>query len=85
MDGARHDIARREFRIGVNGRHEAAAGFVDQHRAFAAQRFGRERRGIAADGDGGRMELHEFGIGDHRAGARRHAEAFAARLPADWW
>ena len=26
------------------------------------------------------MELHEFGIGDHRAGARRHAQAFAARF-----
>ena len=53
-------------------------GFVDQGRAFAAQGFRGERRGIAADGDRGRMELDEFGIGDHGAGARRHAEAFAA-------
>ena len=53
---------------------------VDQHRAFAAQRFGGERRRIAADVDGGGMELHEFRIGDQRARARRHAEAFAARL-----
>ena len=53
---------------------------VDQDGAFAAQRFGRQRRGIAADGDGGGMELHEFRIGDQRAGARRHAQAFAARF-----
>ena len=64
----------------MNSRHEAAAGFVDQRGAFAAQRFGGERRGIAADGDGGGMELHELRIGDQRAGARRHAQTFAARF-----
>ena len=60
--------------------HEALALVIDQHGAFAAQRFGRQRRGIAADRDGGGMELHEFRIGDQRAGARRHAQAFAARF-----
>ena len=30
--------------------------------------------------NGGGMELHEFGIGDHGTRARRHAEAFAARF-----
>ena len=60
--------------------HEALARAVDQHRAFAADRLGRERRRIAADVDRGRMELHEFRIGDQRAGARRDGEALAARL-----
>ena len=50
MDGARNDIARTQVRrIRVQRRHEAAAILVDQDRAFAAQRFGGERRGIAAD------------------------------------
>ncbi len=47
-------------------------------RALAAQRFRRERRGIGADVDGGRMELHEFGVGDQRSRARRHGDADAA-------
>ena len=58
---------------------------VDDDRALAAQRLGGERRRVAADVDRGRMELHEFRIGDQRAGARRHGEALAARLRRDWW
>ncbi len=80
VDGARHDIARRQFGILVDAGHEALAAPVHQHRAFAAQCFGGQRRGIAAHRDGGGMELHEFRIGDHRAGARRHAQALAARF-----
>ena len=60
--------------------HEALAGAVDQLRALAAQRLGGERRRIAADVERGRVELHELRVGDHRAGARRHAEAVAFRL-----
>ena len=71
---ARHDIARREFGERMPRQHEALALVVDQGRAFAAQRFGRQRRRIAADHDRGRMKLHEFRIGDHRAGARGDRE-----------
>ena len=60
--------------------HEALAASVDQHRAFAAQRLGGERGRVAADIDGGRMELHELGVGDHRAGPGGDGDAFAARL-----
>ena len=60
--------------------HEALARAVDQRRAFAADRLGGERRGIAADVDRGRMELHEFRIGDERSGARRDGKALSARL-----
>ena len=58
---------------------------VDQGRAFAAQGFGGQRRGVAANVDGGRVELHEFGVGDAGAGARREGERRAGRLRADWW
>ena len=74
---ARHDVARRELGERMERQHEALAGVVDQRRAFAAQRLGRERRRIAADIDRGRMELHEFGIGDDGAGARRDRKARA--------
>ena len=53
---------------------------IDQLGALAAQRLGGERRRVAADVDGGRVELHELGIGDDRAGARGHAEAAALRF-----
>ena len=53
---------------------------VDQGRAFAAQRFGRKRRRIAADHDRGRVKLHEFRIGDDGAGARGDREPKAAGL-----
>ena len=65
---------------GCERQHEALARLVDQHRAFAAQRFGRERRRIAADHDRGRVELDEFGIGDDGAGARRDRKPEPARL-----
>ena len=78
MDGAGDDIARRQFAHRGCAAHETPPGFVDQDRAFAAQGFGGQRRGIAPDGDRGGMELHEFRIGDHGTGARRHAQAFAA-------
>ena len=51
---------------------------VDDHRAFPAQRFRCERRGIRADVDGGGVKLHEFGVGDQRSRARRHGDAGAA-------
>ncbi len=57
---AGHDVARRELGERMARRHEAFAAGVDQYRAFAAQRLGRERRRIAADHDRGRVELHEF-------------------------
>ena len=80
MDAAGHDVARSEFGRRVHAGHEAAARLVDEDGAFAAQGFGGERRGIAADIQGRRMELYEFGIGDHGARTRRHAQTFAARF-----
>ena len=65
--------------------HEALAAPVDEQRAFAAQRLGGERGGVAADIDGGRMELDELRVGDHGAGASGDGDAFAARLRAGWW
>ena len=48
-DAARHNVARRELGVRVQRQHEALALRVDQRRAFAAQGFGRQRRGVAAD------------------------------------
>ncbi len=64
------DVARGELGERMARLHEALAAVVDQCRAFAAQRFGRKRSWVAADHDRGRVELHEFGIGDHGACAR---------------
>ena len=77
---ARDDVARRELGKGVARQHEALALVVDQGSAFAAQRLGGQRCGIAANHDRGRMELHEFGIGDHGAGAGGDRQSEAARL-----
>ena len=80
VDGAGDDVARRQLGERMDLQHEALAGRVDQGRALAAQRFGGKRCRIAAEGERRRMELHELGIGDHRAGAGRHAEAAAFRF-----
>ena len=77
-DSARHHVARGQFGVRVQGKHEAFAGAVVQRRAMAAQRLGGERRGILANVDGGRVELHELHVGHPRAGTRRHADAAAA-------
>ena len=72
VNGAGDDVARRQLGIVVESGHEALAAFIDQDRAFTAQRLGGQRRGIPSHRDGGGMELHEFRIGDQGAGARRH-------------
>jgi hypothetical protein len=41
----RHDIARRQFSIAMDGQHETLTRPVHQRRAIAAQRLGRERAG----------------------------------------
>jgi hypothetical protein len=78
VDGAGHDIAWTQFRARMDRRHEAAAILIDQGCATAAQSFGGKRGGINAGDNSGGMKLHEFRIGDHRTGSRRHAQTFAA-------
>ena len=80
VDGACHDITGRKFAARIDCRHEAFAIRIDERRPFAAQCFGCERRGIDPGIDGGRMKLHEFGVGDHRTGASRHRQGFALRV-----
>ncbi len=80
IDASRDDVAGAELGIGMERAHEAFAACVDEGRAFAAKRFGRERRRIAADVDRGGMELNEFGVGDDGAGAGGDGDAFAARF-----
>jgi hypothetical protein len=80
IDRTRHHVARRKLGVLVDRAHEAVAAGIDEQCAFAAQRFSRERCGVASDIDGGGMELHEFGIGDHSSGPSGNGDAFAARL-----
>ena len=65
--------------------HEAFAVAVDQRRAFAAQRFGCERRRIAADVMAVGWNCTNSAIGDHGAGARRDGKARRRWLRPDWW
>ena len=64
-DAAGDDVARRHLAGRVDRQHEAFAAIVDEGRAMAAQRLGGKRRGVLADIERGRMELDEFGIGEH--------------------
>src|SRR5262249_61310060 len=52
-------------------------GAVDEDRAFAADRLARQRGGVAPDRDRSRMELDEFGTGQHGASPRRDRKAAA--------
>ena len=82
LDGARHDIARRQRTTRVHGVHETFTPGVDEHSALAAQRLGDEEpRGVLLREDR-RMELHVFEIDEARTHAisHRHAVADAARL-----
>ena len=76
-NGARDEIARREVARRFIPGHEALASFVDQPRAFPAERFGQEESWRAGHAHHRRMELHEFEIRNARAGIRRHRDAVA--------
>ena len=78
-NAAGDDVARRQLCGGMDSRHEALTLVVDESGTLAAQRFGGERRGIAPDIERGRMELHEFGVGDDGTGARGRRKPGAAR------
>ena len=75
-DRARDDVARRQFRPG-DVRHKALAGLVDENGAFAAHGFADERHRPRRAVERGRVELHEFEIGEFGAGARGEREALA--------
>ena len=86
--GARHHVARRQ----IAPCHEAGAGLVDEHRAFAAHGLGDQRQRRAAGIQGGRVELHEFQMlqlgaglgGEDQAGADRPGRVGAvAEQPAN--
>ena len=82
-DRARDDVARRQLRAG-RVQHEALAGLVDEHGAFAAHGFADQRRRPRRAVERGRVELHEFEIGEFGAGARGEREALARNCRRDW-
>mmetsp|Transcript_15085 Transcript_15085/g.62755 ORF Transcript_15085/g.62755 Transcript_15085/m.62755 type:complete len:292 (-) Transcript_15085:644-1519(-) len=81
VDGARHDVARRELSPRVVRGHETLAGGVVQQPPRAAHGLGDEERCAACRGglvvQARRVELHELEVGHRRASAhaQRHAVA----------
>ena len=58
---------------------------VQQLRALAAQRFGKQEPRRAFHVQRGGVELHELDVADLRAGAVRHGHAVAGGDVRDWW
>ena len=77
VDGAGHDVPRRQLGARVEPVHEAVAVGQQQLAAFAAHRLGdQERLGLAVVQAGG-VELVELHVGDPAAGAPGHGDAVA--------
>ena len=76
VNGAGDDVARREFSARIEARHETlAAARQFQKRAFAAQRFRNQEGPRILVKQAGRVELHEFHVGNPAAGAPGHGDA----------
>ena len=78
-DGARDDIARREFFQGMIALHEALAAGVAKISAFAAQRFAQQETRSVGNVERSGMELDELDVGDGRAGSIGASDAVAGR------
>ena len=74
-DRQRHVIARGELGESMIGRHEAFAVAIAEVGALAPQGFGQEMARRAGNVEHGGMELHEFHVAEHRAGAEGHGVA----------
>ncbi len=77
-DGARHDVARRQFGRRMITGHEGLAGEIDQTRAVSAQSFGGQGRGVGAHVYGGGMKLDELRIDDARSDGGGQGQTLAA-------
>jgi hypothetical protein len=73
-DGSAHDIARRQLL------HESPAALGPQDCAVPAQGFGNEGTRHGWMVQGGRVELHELGVGHRHARPHRHGDPVACRL-----
>jgi len=83
VDGARHDVARRQFGPAVVQQHEALAGCgagrgrQQQPAAFAAHRLADQKALGMRVVQAGRMELDEFHVGHRAARAPGRGDAVA--------
>ncbi len=75
-DGARNDIARREF-FSIDAGHEALASVIDEDGALAAHRLTDKRQRPAGKIEAGRMKLHELHVGKARACPCRQRKSLA--------
>ena len=73
-----HAVARRKLRSRQVG-EEASAGLIDQHRALAAERLADQPHRPDRRIEGGRVELDEFEIGEHRPGPGGERQALPDR------
>jgi len=79
VDGACHDVARREFGHGMILIHECFTGTVPKHAPVPAHRFGNEKRIPLRMKQGSGMKLHELEIGHGRPGPVRHGNTVTGR------
>ncbi|BCH05116.1 hypothetical protein MesoLj131b_71150 (plasmid) [Mesorhizobium sp. 131-2-5] len=76
-DGARHHVARREFRP-IQVFEKTAACLVDDHSTFAADRFADQRQRASRPVKRGRVELDKFEISKDSTGTGRKPQALSA-------
>ena len=80
VDGAGHDVARRERQARVILVHELIAVDVAEHGSITAHRLCNEkRRAVAGVIERGRVELDELHVADGALGAVDHSDAVAGR------
>jgi hypothetical protein len=79
IDSARYDIARRERTELVAAIHERVAGEIPEDRAFAAKRFGYQKRTRSRMVETRRMELDKLEVRDLRARPISHRDPVARR------
>src|SRR5258708_20347947 len=77
-NGAGNDIARGKFGQGMIFRHETLSRVVAQISPFAAHSL-RDQVRTTTDRQYGRVELHEFEIGQGGSAAPRQAQAIGGR------
>ena len=79
VDGARHDVARRELSAGIVLRHEPRTVRQLEQSAFAAHRLADEKRLGVRVIQARRVELDELHVRDAATRAPAHRDAVAAR------
>src|SRR5206468_3141587 len=73
-DRTRDDVARSKIGESVTAAHESRPAGIDEKGAFTAHRLRDQSEGILRRIERGRMELHEFHVGERDTGVLRDGE-----------